>query len=471
VENRRYFAKKRDFQILRNISLTPHTPKCRDGAVPTEAGAGAPDINHDSKNDSLNRRGPAIVRASGPIGRKRSVATRSNGYRMIESFEASNFRCFKTLKLTDLKRVSIITGANASGKSALLEALLCGARGTAEALLLTNQLRGLQVGPQQPLAIPGLPITMTPQDFPALWDHLFYSAEHNGVRAVADQLAIGYSDSEKKKYSFSLSYGQKNNSKPNDPSPITIGSTPLVITRTITPPKSVAVQTRSLVTLGSQGQLVGTNQLNNLGPNIFVFSSVLGYAESDNVLWFSQLREAGKTDEIVSFIKEAFPFIKNLEVLALSGSPGIYASLESGGIRRLQLISSGINKIVTILLACASAKGGIILVDEIENGIFYEKYEMMWSILYKFSRLFEFQLFVSSHSSECLEKLVPVIGEKVEDFSLIRTERENGACVARHISGASMKAALKRGGDIRGIAEGVSRQKQEAAIGPTDRNH
>jgi hypothetical protein len=387
---------------------------------------------------------------------------------MIESIEISNFRCFKALKLGDLKRVTVITGANASGKSALLEALLCGARGNAETLLATSQLRGIQVGPQ-PLPIPGLSAAMTPQEFPALWDHLFNSTEQDGERVIATELSIGYSDSNKRKYSFHLAYGRE--AKKSEPSPLAIGSPPLVITRTITPLRGVAARTTSTVTMSNQGQLLGTNQLNNFGPSALIISSSLTYSESDNVRWFSRMRESGKTNELVSFIKSTFPFISNLEVLALAGSPGIYANLKSGGVRRLQFVSSGINKIVTILLAGANARGGLILIDEIENGIFYEKYEITWSILYNFAKLFDFQIFVTSHSAECLEKLVPAIGDNVDDFSLVRTEREGEICVARHISGASMKAALKRGGEIRGVAEGVVELKRGVPVGSANQNH
>lgn len=47
---------------------------------------------------------------------------------MYRSFTVKNFRCFRTLALTDLERVNLITGKNNVGKTALLEALFihCG---------------------------------------------------------------------------------------------------------------------------------------------------------------------------------------------------------------------------------------------------------------------------------------------------------------------------------------------------------
>jgi AAA15 family ATPase/GTPase len=147
---------------------------------------------------------------------------------------------------------------------------------------------------------------------------------------------------------------------------------------------------------------------------------------------FSQLREKGGTQELIAFLRTTFPFIENIEVLVPAGTPALSAALSSGGVRQLQLLSSGIHKIISILLACASVTKGVILIDELENGIFYDKYELTWNILNKFSKQYNCQLFVTSHSVECLRALVPTIGDDVASFSLIRTERENGKCIVRH---------------------------------------
>jgi AAA15 family ATPase/GTPase len=46
---------------------------------------------------------------------------------MIDRLIAKNFRCFESLDLPDLTRINVIVGDNASGKTALLEAIFFGA--------------------------------------------------------------------------------------------------------------------------------------------------------------------------------------------------------------------------------------------------------------------------------------------------------------------------------------------------------
>jgi hypothetical protein len=369
---------------------------------------------------------------------------------MLKSFDVSNFRCFQSVNLRDLKRVNIVTGASASGKSALLESIFFAARGTAEGVLWLNQLRGLPI-PVNPLN-PTLPLivspVISPQFFRPLWEHWFYGSSENASPSRAKKISFCFSDTDQKNYTLDVSFlGEEPIASPQ----VSAGSfpqsavIPVIFERTING-KATKVQ----INIGPHGQIISQPPVGDLGPSVFIFSSVLNYAESDNVTWFSQLREKGQADSITNLIKDTFPFITGLEVLAPSGITGIYANLKSGGLRRLQLVSSGIHKILTILLACAFTENGIVLVDEIENGLFYENYELIWSTLYEFTEKSRAQLFVTSHSAECLRKLAPVINGKINDFSLLRAERQNGQCVVRHISGAAMKAALDRGGEPRG---------------------
>ena len=174
--------------------------------------------------------------------------------------------------------------------------------------------------------------------------------------------------------------------------------------------------------------------------------------ENDNTIAFSQLRERAEHQPIIDFLKTEFPFVHGIEVASPMNIAGLYGVLADGTLRRLAFLSAGIYKIVSMLVATASIRNGIILIDEIENGIFYEKYPAIWRILYSFAQKTESQIFVTSHSDECLRALPDIIDGKPNDFSLLRTSRENGACKVEHINGIAVKAALSGGNEIRGAS-------------------
>ena len=269
--------------------------------------AGAPSARPDSR-PSLQK---GIVPRT-PTGQPLGVMLRPNGFQMIESFEAENFRCFDSVKLTNLKRVNIITGENASGKTVLLEAFFAAARGAPEALLFLNQFRGIIIG--TPTGIPAVPMIILPEQFPALWHHWFYSDKKNGSSRTATNISFRYKDSKHKDYSCEFKYDPYKTAT-LQAAPISSGVIPFLTERTEREPDKESVPASSTMTLNAQGQLQSAPILKNLGPSIFIFTAALNYAEMDNVTWFSQLRELGETKNIVEFFKTNFPFIESLEVL------------------------------------------------------------------------------------------------------------------------------------------------------------
>jgi hypothetical protein len=339
----------------------------------------------------------------------------------------------------------VVTGDNGSGKTALLEALHIGTRGTPESVIQLNRIRGLPNPSDVPfpfqLAMGGI----TAASFRDIWLHLF--------RDENQHISIKYTDQNKRTWNLEIYFStDEATSAPllgqNERQGESVR--PIIFDR-----RDNAGKTSKLTgSVNPQGHLA-FRPAGPFGPPSFPFMSMTPPSTADAISWFSDLRMSGRSEEVVQFIREEFPFISNIEVLAPGGAQqGIYATLTSGGARSLSLISAGLQKLFSVVVALADAKKGIVLIDEIENGIFYEKYASTWATLYNLSKKTDSQLFVSSHSSECLEALLPTlnIDNNADDFCLLRTERENGKCSVRHISGASMKAALKRGGELRGAA-------------------
>jgi AAA domain, putative AbiEii toxin, Type IV TA system/AAA domain len=358
------------------------------------------------------------------------------GYRMIETLDVTNFRCFETLKLESLRRVNILTGANASGKTALLESLLIGAIGSPEGMIRSNRLRGGQEF-----------FSLGPQNFKSFWAPWFNNLDQ--------QIVISYADDEKVTRALKIYFSAQATAAGTGRNQ-SVGATqaqsitPILFDR-ILPNNRVQ---RLVGSLNPQGQPV-FQAAANYGPITYIFPATLASSEADNVTWFSDIKINGRADEVVEQITSEFPFIKDLEVLAPGGIQAIYAKLDRVS-RPLSQISAGIHKILSVYSGISAIEKGVVLIDEIENGIYYEKYESVWRGIVDLCKRRNNQVFITSHSLECLKALVPVLEENLDDFSLIRTERRNGKCVAIHTSGASMKAAIEMGGEIRGVSVGAT---------------
>lgn len=378
------------------------------------------------------------------------------GYHMLKSLEIQNFRGFERLSLSKLARINIVTGPNASGKTALLEAILLGTRGIPYGIEQIRQARGVpltNIGLVFPIGAP----LVTPETFRAQWDELFYNLDTERV------IRIEYSDSNDRLFKLEMAYS---NVMPRPEitaaegaavagHAVVIGGlpaffggptsvTPFVMQRS----KDGGSIERINITLDAQNRIVHEPINEPLGPASAFFGSFNPYAEQDNVIWFSSLSASNLEKEVVTLLQQEFDFIKGLSVLAPFGVQAIWADL---GDKKLpvSLISSGVRKFLTLILASCHYKGGVIIIDEIENGIFHERYQKFWSILYRLCERNDNQLFVSSHSLDCLRALVPVIEKHEQDFCLLRTTQEDRKIVVRQVSGAPLHAALVADSEVR----------------------
>ena len=79
-------------------------------------------------------------------------------------------------------------------------------------------------------------------------------------------------------------------------------------------------------------------------------------------------------------------------------------SLKNSGKRvRLSSMGDGLNRVLTIILALLNAKGGVLLLDEFETGLHYSVQTQLWEIIFMLAEELDIQVFVTSHSSDCLK--------------------------------------------------------------------
>lgn len=69
----------------------------------------------------------------------------------------------------------------------------------------------------------------------------------------------------------------------------------------------------------------------------------------------------------------------------------------------LSSLGDGVTRYIAILCAIWASKDGVLLIDEIENGIHYSNYNTLWQLIHQASRDANCQLFITSHSKECIE--------------------------------------------------------------------
>lgn len=356
------------------------------------------------------------------------------GQLMIERLTVQNYRCFSEIEVSGLKRMNVIVGRNASGKTALLESLFMSAG--AAAPMVSFQLRGFrQLGTQ-------VQLSAERTAYLGLWKDLFHWLDESKIVSIVATGTSGDSRVLRIFYKGTVSQTLPFGDQVGDVSLI-----PQIIfewQRGTNPP--IEIKPKFTGTgLQIEGASVDHFPIVMFGPHV-------ADPPEDNAKRFSELSKAGRVQPVVDAMRAEFPFVESLSIEYQNNTPSVFASL-IGRAEKLPvgLVSDGVNKLLSILLGIATFPGGTVLVDEFENGIYYDRLESFWRTVYAFARFNEVQLFVSTHSQECLHALLPVLQNNARDFCLLRAEKSeaSGSSTVRRFEGEQLVSALAKNGEIR----------------------
>ena len=93
----------------------------------------------------------------------------------------------------------------------------------------------------------------------------------------------------------------------------------------------------------------------------------------------------------------------------------------------LKSLGAGVNRMLGITLSLVNARGGVALMDEIENGIHYSVQGDLWRLVLRMARRLDLQVFATSHSWDCVRAFQAATAEDDEaDGVLVRIEAKAG---------------------------------------------
>ena len=107
-----------------------------------------------------------------------------------------------------------------------------------------------------------------------------------------------------------------------------------------------------------------------------------------------------KTSKIVQILKKIEP---RLADLTLGPDDQIYCDIGLERYVPINVMGDGIFRIIAIVLAIMSSQTGVVLIDEIENGIHFTTQKTLWHTIFHAAMETNVQVVVSTHSYECIK--------------------------------------------------------------------
>jgi AAA15 family ATPase/GTPase len=135
----------------------------------------------------------------------------------------------------------------------------------------------------------------------------------------------------------------------------------------------------------------------------------------------SNLMQNNLLDDMIHALQEIEPAITDLRM----GNNNILYAKTGQKLMPFNLMGGGTTRFLSILSGIAECKNGVCLIDEMENGFHYSAMKPLWRAVLKMAELNQVQLFITSHSDDCLRALSAVLtASKNNQVALFRLEHE-----------------------------------------------
>ncbi len=314
---------------------------------------------------------------------------------LLHSLEIRSFRGFQHLRIEHLGRVNLIVGKNNVGKTALLEALrLYASKGSPTAML---ELLGLYNENEQ------FSLLIATKRLAAL-KYLFYGRQ-DASRHLGP-IQIGPIDSEAEKIIISMSWNKLEIDERGERSLRRLKPEEYHTPQKLDPYLSIQMGERDFIYLVNSRDLTPP-----FGPDpkqtIGIFRGPDGLSKQEVGRLWDSIALTDLEQEVIAALRIIAPGVERLNFVADPASSGERIPIvKVQGIEEplpLSNLGDGMERMLGIALALVNAKDGMLLVDEIENGLHYSVLPDLWRMVFQIARRLNIQVFATTHSWDCIE--------------------------------------------------------------------
>ena len=352
---------------------------------------------------------------------------------MFTRMAIKNFRVFRELKVEKLGPINLFTGQNNVGKTTLLEAifLLSGA-GNPEVAINANVLRGLVGGNG---ANPGA----------VLWKEFFASLDiGNVIEFAATHQSLG---------ELLLEVESRLPQQVTSITPTNGDDNPPSATTNVPDERSLSFSFRQGRKQAAQGHI----RLKDPGFEVSRFTVDVAFPATilvsrggnaqEDATRLGKLRREKRGDLLLEALRIVEPKLQSIEDNSASGTPMIWGDVGLPELVPLPVMGEGMVRMARIVLAISSSPNGVVLVDEIENGLHHSVLKKVWQVVESAARQFGTQVFATTHSFECAQaahQALPSAAFRLHRLEILDNESR---CVT--YSDDAIAGAIEHGLDVR----------------------
>jgi ABC-type Mn2+/Zn2+ transport system ATPase subunit len=306
----------------------------------------------------------------------------------LDSLFIENYRVFRRLRIERLGRANLFVGKNNAGKSSILEAVrLFASQGSEDVLwtILDSHDETRAVG------------TVQPEDRLHAVKQLFHGRESAWFDNA--EIRIGPADNQESTLTIAI---------------VQVEHLASVLEPVLGRPEpgQIAVLTtiggkRRMISLDGESRRWKTSSPLRMSVTTLrqAYVPPEGLSSETAARLWDLITLTDLEESVIGALRIISPEIERISFIGEHGQTRIPMAKLTNQVRPtpLRSLGDGVSKMLGIALSLVSARGGVFLVDEVENGIHFAAQEQLWQLIFRLAHELNTQVFATSHSWDCIE--------------------------------------------------------------------
>ena len=338
----------------------------------------------------------------------------------IKTLSFKNFKCFQKIQISNIQRVNLISGQNNIGKTSFMEGI--------ELIVSSNNTLDLSLNIYE----------MMRRRQPSMDGNRYFELDF----IYENTLSVELSMNDKK---VSIHYTEDRSENLYEEDNLYIEYQPSL--KLIVNSDERVVPIEKLI---NKPPIMRRDKYNNIKSRInFITSTTTD--ERKIAILYGKLIDLNKENFLNESLKMFDENIVSLKQKATDRDIILKVSLKDRELPvLLSSLGEGINRYIAILCAIWASQDGYLFIDEIENGIHFTNYKKLWKIIFEASKLANCQIFITTHSKECIEIFNEVnVCNKGSYLEFYRNQKNN-LIVAKQRDNEQLNYSLTHNMELRG---------------------
>jgi len=341
----------------------------------------------------------------------------------IQTLSFKNFKCFQSINISNIQRVNLISGQNNIGKTSFMEGI--------ELIVSSNNTLDLSFNIYE----------MMRRRQSSISRNRYFELDFIYENALSSELSIN----DKK---INIQYTEYLPDKAEDlyeEENLYIEYQPSLKLIVNSDERIIPIER-----LVDRPHIVRRDKYNNIKSKInFITSTTTD--ERKIAILYGKLIDLNKENFLNESLKMFDENIVSLKQKATDRDIILKVSLKDRELPvLLSSLGEGINRYIAILCAIWASQDGYLFIDEIENGIHFTNYKKLWKIIFEASKLANCQIFITTHSKECIEIFNEVNVCNEGSYLEFYRNQKNNLIVAKQRDNEQLNYSLTHNMELRG---------------------